>query len=95
MIALLINALLLRGHSKKCCCHNNTQSDTSIGMRTNIIIQGMQCNHCKNNVEKVIRSIEGVDSVEIDLKTGNTIIIGDANINDIKNAIKSIGFDAN
>lgn len=95
MITLLTNALILRYHSKKCCCHNNNdQSDTTM-KQTNIIIQGMQCNHCKNNVEKVIKSVEGVKSVEIDLKTGNTIIIGNANINDIKDAINSIGFDVN
>jgi copper chaperone CopZ len=57
-----------------------------------ITIQGMNCNHCKNSAEKALLSVEGVEKVEIDLATGTTIITGKATIEDVKNAIYSIGF---
>ena len=38
-----------------------------------ITVKGMNCNHCKSNVEVAILKIAGVDSVEIDLATGRTV----------------------
>jgi len=35
--------------------------------RHSIIIEGMSCNHCKNAVEKAVRSLAGVLSAEVDL----------------------------
>ena len=42
--------------------------------------------------EKALLSVEGVEKVEIDLASGTTIITGKATIEDVKNAIHSIGF---
>jgi copper chaperone CopZ len=53
----------------------------------------MQCNHCKSNVEKAIRAVEGVDNVEIDLASGIATIHGKANITEIQKAVEAIGFE--
>jgi copper chaperone CopZ len=58
-----------------------------------ITIKGMQCNHCKSNVEKAIRAVEGVDNVEIDLASGIATIHGKVNITEIQKAVEAIGFE--
>lgn len=90
---LLINALLLRYCKKEKHCHCDSCDITK--QKENymtITIQGMNCNHCKNSAEKALLSVEGVEKVEIDLASGTTIITGKATIEDVKNAIHSIGF---
>lgn len=56
-------------------------------------VHGMTCNHCKNNVEKVIRTVNGVESVSVDLQSGIATVTGDEiDENAIKEAVESIGF---
>lgn len=90
---LLINALLLRYCKKEKHCHYNS-CETTKQKEDNmtITIQGMNCNHCKSSAEKALLSVEGVEKVDIDLATGTTVITGKATIEDVKNAIYSIGF---
>jgi hypothetical protein len=56
-------------------------------------IDGMTCNHCRANAEKVIRTVKGVESVSVDLQSGIATVVGD-NIDDaaIREAVESIGF---
>jgi copper chaperone CopZ len=90
---LLINALLLRYCKKEKHCHcNSCETTKQKEDNMTITIQGMNCNHCKNSAEKALLSVEGVEKVEIDLASGTTIITGKATIEDVKNAIYSIGF---
>ena len=37
----------------------------------------MTCNHCRANVEKVIRTVKGVESVSVDLQSGVATVTGD------------------
>ena len=53
----------------------------------------MSCNQCKNNVEKAILQVEGVERVEINLATGQTQVYGKPDKELVKKAIESIGFE--
>ena len=57
-----------------------------------IMVKGMNCNHCKSNVEAAISKIAGVDSVEIDLATGHTVIHGNPSKDDVVKAVEALGF---
>lgn len=57
-----------------------------------ITVKGMNCNHCKSNVEAAILKIAGVDSVEIELATGRTIIYGNPSKEDVVKAVEALGF---
>lgn len=104
LIALLINAYILKYKKKSSCsCHSTHQHSCECGNcscetdktqtnMTKIIIEGMNCNHCKANAEKAIMSVNGVNRVEVDLISGEAIINGDFDINEIINAVESIGF---
>jgi len=59
-----------------------------------ILIDGMQCNHCKMTVEKVLNRIEGVKQVEVDLEEKKAIITSTRKIEDeiIRQRIEEEGF---
>ena len=57
-----------------------------------ITVKGMNCNHCKSNVEAAIQKLAGVDSVEIDLASGRTIIHGNPKKEDVVKSVETLGF---
>ena len=56
-------------------------------------IGGMICNHCKNNVEKALASVEGVAAVRVDLAEGAAYVEGDARAADIIGTIEALGYE--
>ncbi len=57
-------------------------------------ITGMTCKHCVINTSKAIKSVDGVDSVEVILEPGSAIITGTADKDDLIAAITTAGFEA-
>ena len=57
-----------------------------------ITVKGMNCNHCKSNVEAAIQKVTGVESVDIDLATGRTVIHGNPIKDDVIKAVEALGF---
>ena len=57
-----------------------------------ITVKGMNCNHCKSNAEAAIMKVAGVESVEIDLASGRTVVHGTPNKEDIVKAVEALGF---
>ena len=74
-------------------CHCGDEDDDCCETRT-YIVKGMTCNHCRANVEKVIRSVAGVEAVTVDLQSGKAEVTGDDLDDDaIRKAVESIGFE--
>ena len=59
-----------------------------------ITIEGMQCNHCKMTVEKVLGVLDGVEKVEVNLSDKTAVIEMSKELDDnkIKNVIEEAGF---
>lgn len=57
-------------------------------------IEGMNCSHCAENVQRAIAAVEGVEQVEVSLHEGTASIIGSHREEDILLAVESIGFRA-
>lgn len=87
LILLLVNAMILRYRHKKNCTE-----DACIEMEKIYKIEGLRCNRCKENAEKAIASIEGVESVSIDLSSGEAVVKGTFDEASIKKAVESLGF---
>ena len=60
--------------------------------QTTIIVKGMTCGHCKAMVEKNLSKLPGVESVTVDLASGETKIQGKADIATIREVIDDLGF---
>lgn len=101
LAALLVNAFIQRyrkstpsaslvslkqGDNTPCSCQECCTAPLDI------TVKGMNCNHCKSNVEAAILKIAGVKSVEIDLASGRTIVHGNPNKEEIVKAVEALGF---
>lgn len=91
-VSLLAVAYILKLRKKgECsCCHND---DCSCGKAQRFRIEGMMCNHCKENVEKSLRQLEGVEDVHVDLAEGTAYIKGgNVDISKVIDTINSLGY---
>jgi uncharacterized protein len=58
-----------------------------------IKVAGMNCNHCKMNVENSLRKIEGIDMAIADVAHGEVILRGDhIDLEKVRSAVDSIGY---
>lgn len=60
-----------------------------------LIVDGMSCNHCKMSVEKALKEINGVEEVDVNLKTKEVVISSNKKIDNkvIEEIIKEAGFE--
>ena len=56
-------------------------------------VKGMTCDHCVRAVTEEIGSIDGVSSVDVDLKEGIAVVAGDADPDAVKAAVSEAGFE--
>ena len=68
---------------------NNDQADSS---RQTIAIDGMSCGNCVRKLETLIESQSGVQSVHVSLADGQAIVVGDFDIELLKQKINDSGF---
>ena len=55
-------------------------------------VQGMMCNHCKNNVEKNVAGLSGVTHSHVDLQSGIVIVEGDVDNNLVIQCVQALGY---
>lgn len=76
------------------CC--SCTSESTCQRETHVFaVGGMHCNHCRSNVEQALQSLEGVESVSVDLHAAKAEVCGshlDDNV--LIQAVTSIGFTA-
>ena len=70
--------------------HNHNHSLT---MTKSYKIKGMACSHCKNNVEKTLMRLEGVESVEVILDKSIAVVAGNVDDSAVKNAVELAGYE--
>ena len=61
-----------------------------------IMVSGMSCSHCKAAVETALKTLKGVNEVDVDIKTGKVIIDydeGAAAEQELMEAIKNAGYE--
>ena len=89
LLVLLIHALFFAHH------HHHEEEQGAWGEEQEFSIynvEGMNCNHCAENVRKAIASVEGVEQVEVSLHEGTANIVGSPSEAEVLRAVESIGF---
>ncbi len=90
LVLLLVNAFVRK---YKCGKVKNTQKMVNKkNVQTVIVVKGMTCNHCKAMVEKNISKLPGVESVSVDLVSGETRIHGNPDAAALRDVIEDLGF---
>ncbi len=60
---------------------------------TTLRITGMTCGHCVAAVTKALRSVAGVDSVEVSLEKGQGLVKGHADVAQLIKAVEKEGYE--
>ena len=101
LFALLANAFIRRHHHShhncECGCGHHEGEDCSCKSENAavvICVEGMSCNHCKASVEKALKGIVGVETVTVDLVTGEAAVTGAFDSDEAVKAVEAIGFTA-
>jgi uncharacterized protein len=91
--AFLLLAFMSYGFYKQYFKSNKPSVKNVQSKKITVIVEGMNCNHCKNSVTNAIMSIKGVKNVEVDLVSGKTEIFGElVDLEDVKNAVEKLGY---
>jgi uncharacterized membrane protein YraQ (UPF0718 family)/copper chaperone CopZ len=99
--AAILSLLILNGYLQKYlkslrmsrAPKSDNSSTPEFNEITTINVGGMTCNHCKENVENSIKSVQGVEEVEVDLTTGKVNIRGKSfDLQKIRTGIMGIGY---
>jgi len=73
--------------------------DRASGLQTEVIAaKTMVCGMCENNIEKAVYAVEGVKTVNVDLKEKKVtvqFVPAQTNLQTIERAITDAGYDAN
>jgi copper chaperone len=57
------------------------------------LVGGMTCKNCKGYIETVVKNVDGVEEVQVDLTTGHVKVAGEhVNITSIKTVIEKGGY---
>lgn len=93
-VCVVTNALRLKNFKSNFKNINEEENIMKENTKT-ILIEGMQCNHCKMTVEKVLSSIDGVTRAEVNLENKCAVIETSKEIdeNKIKELITEEGFE--
>jgi len=93
LIVLIINGYIQKYlNSKKNKIMINT--DNLVVAKTfKISVEGMTCNHCKMNVEKNLKKIEGINQVSADFTKSIVEIEGDVDLKLVETMINDLGYD--
>ena len=57
-------------------------------------VEGMSCNNCKAHVEKALKSVPGVENVEVSLQEGRASVKGNAPVEKLIEAVQEEGYGA-
>ncbi|MEN8167698.1 MAG: heavy-metal-associated domain-containing protein [Pseudomonadota bacterium] len=57
-------------------------------------VTGMTCPHCLNSVTKALEAVAGVEMAEVSLDTGEALINGAADVQQLLAAVKEAGYSA-
>ena len=55
-------------------------------------IEGMMCGHCKARVEKALKAVAGVETVEISLDDKTATVTGNADPAELRQAVIDAGY---
>ena len=74
-------------HDSACLCHEEASKVTVYK------VEGLHCNHCRINAEKVVKELPGVVGVSVELTKKTMTVQGTVAAEEVKRALSAIGFE--
>ncbi len=93
IFALLVACVTVAGMMRLSGCSSKSEA-TTVAVK----VPTLQCAACSNTVEKALKTVQGVQRVEVDLKTKTAKVTFDAHVatvSDLERAVVKAGYAAN
>lgn len=100
-VCVVSNALRLRlwkprtrpvSHAAPAAKENTAVQEEEPAMKKTLTIEGMMCAHCVAHVDKALRAVPGVESVDVDLTAGTAVVTGSAAEEALRAAVAEAGY---
>ena len=100
-VCVVSNALRLRlwkpktrpvSHAAPVAKENTAVQEEESAMKKTLTIEGMMCAHCVAHVDKALRAVSGVESVDVDLTAGTAVVTGSAAEEALRAAVAEAGY---
>ena len=100
-VCVVSNALRLRlwkpktrpvSHAAPAAKENTAVQEEESAMKKTLTIEGMMCAHCVAHVDKALRAVSGVESVDVDLTAGTAVVTGSAEEEALCAAVAEAGY---
>lgn len=56
-------------------------------------VPSISCAHCKQSIESGLGSLDGIDSVEVDIDAKSVVVEGSASDGAVRDALDELGYD--
>ncbi|MFB6267506.1 MAG: heavy-metal-associated domain-containing protein [Halodesulfurarchaeum sp.] len=63
-------------------------------MSRTLTVTGMSCEHCEQTVSEALEGVPGVEKATADHEADQAVIEGDADVNDLVQAVEDAGYEA-
>lgn len=73
--------------------HNHTHIVEEVAGELRFKVNGMTCNHCRNNVLQALTKLPGAVNVDVVLSTGEAMVQGDVTMEQVMEAVGELGFE--
>ena len=91
LLLLLANAFLFRRlHHHHDTCEATADADAPTYI---IKVDGMNCSHCRANVENAIKSVAGVTKVDVSLERGEALVWCECSAEEILKTVDALGYE--
>lgn len=96
MILALINVWLKKYYVKWFTKPSEEKTETNYKLAMSeikVMVKGMNCSHCKANVENCLKNLEGIESIDANVEKEEVTITGNhIDLEQVKNAVEEIGY---
>ncbi len=90
--ATLLSGLMIRGIVKNLLNKFFNKNKEMIDMKGNYIVQDMTCQHCVNTIENTLKTIPGIEKINISLNEKLVQLDGEYDENSVITAIRKAGY---
>ena len=90
LIIVLIRKVRLRTSARS--IGEDEEFQMKVDSLTRIGIEGMDCSHCSASVERALRTVTGMKTVDVSLEGGCAFIDGDVDIAEAEEAVRKAGY---
>lgn len=93
LCSIFLIILILSSFIRVTLSGRNKHQHINTDMTQQFTVKGMNCQHCRANVENAVKGVDGVETVIVNLSDGKVTVEGNADAERIREAVRNAGYD--